>query len=185
MGVSGYPTIRMYPRGSKGGDDILIKPNKSLYKVCNQNHRSLFLMPAGLQAATGINLIMETGEMWPPFIIGSRWKNLLHYRSHGKVWLRINILPTTIALQEQIPSAVENITPFTFKHRFYLSFICLLDLSPQCAHFKISLVGWILHSMVWTLHTFCSTLWTGDKSFIIKGTAEVCRMSGNKPIKFQ
>ena len=70
MGVSGYPTIRMYPRGSKGGDDILIKP----YKVCNQNHRSLFLMPAGLQAATGINLIMETGEMWPPFIIGSRWK---------------------------------------------------------------------------------------------------------------
>ena len=30
MGVSGYPTIRMYPRGSKGGDDILIKPNKSL-----------------------------------------------------------------------------------------------------------------------------------------------------------
>ena len=33
MGVSGYPTIRMYPRGSKGGDDILIKPNKSLINL--------------------------------------------------------------------------------------------------------------------------------------------------------
>ena len=185
MGVSGYPTIRMYPRGSKGGDDILIKPNKSLIKsaIKTTDPYSLCRLDCRQQPVSTLSWKQERCDL--PSQLAPGENSLLHYCSHGKVWLRINTVHTTAALQEQIPSAVENITPFTFKHRFYLSFICLLDLSPQCTCFKISLVGWILHSMVWTLHTFCSTLWTGDKSFIIKGTAEVCRMSGNKPIKLQ
>ena len=37
-------------------------------------------------------------------------------------------------------------------------------LLPQRAGFKLSLVSRILHSLVWALHTFCSTLWTGDQT---------------------
>ena len=98
MGVSGYPTIRMYPRGSKGFctfefdvffDGIVAGANR--YQPYPGNRRDVTSLHAWLQVT----------------------KTFIFF---GKVEI---FEPQCFSVpQEQIPSAVENITPFTFKHRF-------------------------------------------------------------------
>ena len=99
MGVSGYPTIRMYPRGSKGFctfefdvffDGIVAGANR--YQPYPGNRRDVTSLHAWLQVTKTSILFGKVEILEPQFNV---------------------FLP-----QEQIPSAVENITPFTFKHRF-------------------------------------------------------------------
>ena len=87
-------------------------------------------------------------------------QDLHFFRTRLRSWSLTVFLP-----QEQIPSAVENITPFTFKHRFKNNF-CLKHhpSAPQCARFQLFVVGGVLHSLVWTLQAFCPTLWTGGEN---------------------